>query len=438
MSAVDQPLRADPPPLDLTEDDVRELADELVAYHAQFAPLFFRREQTQWALAYLEGLLLPSPNKSVEAVALTVSDAIVRDMQRFIGQGAWDDEPILHQHAALVAESLGEVDGVLIVDGSEFPKKGRHSVGVARQYCGVRGKVENCQAGVFLAYASDRGHTLVDRRLYVPQEWFAAESRERWERCGIPAETTFRTKPQLAWEMIETVQGQGLLAFSWVACDDAFGNNPEFLQRLEGAQLRYLADVPVSTLVWLERPETEVPSRQGREPAPRRARVVPGAPRPIRVDELAAQLPAQAWRTYRVKDGEKGPIEARFAFVRAVAVRDKLPGPDVWVVFRRSMGKSRELKVFLSNAAADTRRGELVKVSGMRWPIETCFEQAKGNLGMAQYQTRSWRGWHHHMTLVILAHHFLVRLKLQHKKGHRRSRCPRSASCSPAPCPGGS
>jgi SRSO17 transposase len=438
MSAVNQPLRGDPPALDLTEEDVRQLADELVAYHAEFAPLFFRREQKHWALKYLEGLLLPGPNKSVEAVALTVSDAIVRDMQRFIGQGAWDDEAILHKHAELVAESLGDADGVLIVDGSEFPKKGRHSVGVARQWCGVRGKVENCQAGVFLAYASDRGHTLLDRRLYLGAEWFEAESGERWERCGIPDDTPFRTKPQLAWEMIETVQAQGMLAFSWVACDDAFGNNPEFLGRLEGAPIRYLADVPVSTLVWLQRPETEVPPPKGRGPVPRRERVVEGAPDPIRVDELAAQLPAKTWRTYRVKDGEKGPIEARFAFVRAVAVRDKLPGPDVWVVFRRSLGKSRELKVLLSNAAADIRRKELVRVSGMRWPIETCFEEAKGNLGMAAYQTRSWRGWHHHMTLVILAHHFLVRLKLRHKKGHRRSRCPRSTSCSPAPCHGAS
>jgi SRSO17 transposase len=139
----------------------------------------------------------------------------------------------------------------------------------------------------------------------------------------------------------------------------------------------------------------------------------------MRVDQLAAQLPRRAWRKYRVKDGEKGPIEARFAFVKAVAVRDRLPGPEVWVVFRRSLGDPPELKAFLSNAAADIPRRELVRISGMRWPIESCFEQAKGSLGMDEYQTRSWRGWHHHMTLVMLAHHFLVRLQLRHKKGRR-------------------
>jgi len=137
------------------------------------------------------------------------------------------------------------------------------------------------------------------------------------------------------------------------------------------------------------------------------------------VDELAAQLPRRAWRKYRVKDGEKGPIEARFAFVKAVAVRDRLPGPEVWVVFRRSLGDPPELKVFISNAPANIPRRELVRVSAMRWPIESCFEEAKGSLGMDEYQTRSWRGWHHHMTLVMLAHHFLVRLQLRHKKGRR-------------------
>ena len=145
-----------------------------------------------------------------------------------------------------------------------------------------------------------------------------------------------------------------------------------------------------------------------------------GTPPPVTVSELAAQLPASAWRTCTVKEGAQGPIRARFGFVRAVAARGGLPGPELWVVFRRSLSDPAQLKVFLSNAPADTPRRELVRVSGMRWPIESCFEEAKGSLGMADYQTRSWRGWHHHMTLVILAHHFLVRLRVKYKKGLRR------------------
>jgi hypothetical protein len=159
--------------------------------------------------------------------------------------------------------------------------------------------------------------------------------------------------------------------------------------------------------------------------------LVAEAPPALRVDELTTQLPLSAWHERRVKDGEKGPIRADFAIVRAVASRDGLPGPDVWVLFRRSLSEPRELKVYLSNAPADVALGTFVRLSGMRWPIETCFEAAKGNLGLGEYQTRSWRGWHHHMTLVILALHFLVRLRLQHKKGHRRSPSPKSASCSP-------
>lgn len=429
MSSTTQALTSHLPPFELSEEDVAQLADELLAYHAQFADLFFRREQKEWALKYLEGLLLPDHGKSVETLALSVEGGNVRNMQQFIGKGAWDDEQILDKHAELVAESLGEAGGVLIVDGSEFPKKGKYSAGVARQWCGIRGKIDNCQAGVFLSYASPRGYVLVDRRLYLPQEWFEPAARDRWRRCGIPDQTPFRTKPQLAWEMIEHLKRRGVLPFTWVTCDEVFGNNPEFLERLESAQSRYMADVPVSTQVWLERPETEIPPSKGRGRRPSRERLAPGAPQPIRVDELAAQLPKRAWRKYLVKDGEKGPIQARFAFVRAVAVRDKLPGPDLWVLFRRSLGASPELKVFISNAPADTLRRELVRVSGMRWPIETCFEEAKGELGMAEYQTRSWRGWHHHMTLVILAHHFLVRLKLRLKKGHRRSRSRKPACC---------
>ena len=408
------------PALELSAQDVVHLAEELVAYHAEFSDLFFRKEQQAWALKYLQGLVQPEGGKSVERLALRVPGGNVRNMQQFIGEGAWDDAAILRKHAALVGESLGEADGVLIVDGSDFPKKGKDSAGVSRQYCGATGKVDNCQAAVFVAYASRRGHTLLDRRLYLPQDWFEASSQARWQRCQIPEGTRFQTKLELAWEMLEGLLAQGAVPFSWVLCDEAFGDSHEFLGHLERSGLRYLTDVAVSTLVWLERPLTEVPAAKSRGRPPSRERVVAGEPAPIRVDRLMEQLPDSSWRTYEVKAGEKGPIRARFAFVRAVAARDGLPGPDLWVVFRHSLGEPTARKVFLSNAPAETPKAQLVRQSGMRWPIESCFEEAKSNLGMAQYQTRSWRGWHHHMTLVILAHHYLVRVQLRHKKGHRR------------------
>ena len=184
MNLTAQQPQSDPPPFDLSEENVAQLADALGAYHGEFAELFFRKEQTHWSLKYLEGLLLPSPSKSVEKLALSVPGGHVRNMQQFLGIGAWDDAAILQKHAELVAESLGEPEGVLIVDGSDFPKKGKYSAGVMRQYCGATGKIDNCQAGVFLAYASAKCHTLVDRRLYLPQEWFAADSRARWQPVG--------------------------------------------------------------------------------------------------------------------------------------------------------------------------------------------------------------------------------------------------------------
>jgi SRSO17 transposase len=408
------------PAFDLTEQDVAELAVGLVEYHKEFSGLFSRREQFGWCSKYLTGLVLPGLRKSVETIALHVADTTVRELQRFIGVGAWDDDVILHRHAELVSESLGSSNGVLIVDGSDFPKQGRHSVGVMRQYCGASGKIANCQAGVFLAYASDRGHTLLDRRLYMPHEWLSEAWQGLREACDVPEGIEFRTKPQLAWEMIEQVQSQGCLPFAWVTCDEGFGGNPEFLKRLEGARINYLAEVPVSTRVWLTRPVTEIPAAKGRGRPSSRERLAPGTPPPQRVDEIAVQLPPTAWHLRKIKEGEKGVLNAQFAFVRAVAVRDEMPGPDVCVVLRRNCQEPNELKVFVTNAPVRTPQQEFIRVSGMRWPIETCFRQAKGALGMDQYQTRSWRGWLHHMTMVILAHHFLVRLQLQHKKGHRR------------------
>jgi len=176
MNADLQPS-VSPPACDLSAEDVVHLADELVRYHAEFAELFFRKEQRHWALKYLQGLLLPAGGKSVEPLALRIEGGKVRSMQQFVGVGAWDDEALLVRHAELVAGSLGQADGVLIVDGTDFPKKGQYSAGVGRQYCGATGKVDNCQASVFLAYASSLGHALLDRRLYLPQEWFEPSSR---------------------------------------------------------------------------------------------------------------------------------------------------------------------------------------------------------------------------------------------------------------------
>ncbi len=425
MSRSPITVLASPPKLNLAPRDVEALVDELQAYHAYFSPLFARREQREWGLQYLQGQLLDVPRKSIEPMALALPDGNVRAMQQFIGEGAWEDTAILTAHHRLVAETLGEPDGVLIVDGSEFPKQGTASVGVARQYCGALGKIANCQAGVFLAYASRTGYTLLDRRLYMPEEWFTPASKQRRQRCGVPPPLRFRTAPQLAWEMVKAVHTQGVLPVGWVTFDEGFGKDPRFLARLEQAGLRYLAEVPCRTRVWRRRPAVEPPgpSPSGR---PRKyARVAAGAPHPQRVDEVARRLPAAAWREYVIKDGASGVIRAAFAFLRILPVRDQLPGPESWLVLRRTLDARAELKYYLSNAPAATRPRALVRVSGMRWPIERAFAECKDELGMDHYETRTWRGWHHHQTLTLLAHHFLVRLRVRlSKKSARPHRLP--------------
>jgi len=406
-----------PPRLDLTPEEVEALADELVDYHAEFADLYYRTEQAHWGYKYLQGLMSPIERKAIQPMAVALEGGNVQAMQQFVGQGRWKDKQLLHRHWQLVDETLGEDDGVCIVDESGFPKKGEHSAGVGRQWCGVLGKVENCQVGVFGAYASRQGYTLVDHRLFLLEEWFDEEHRERWRKCGIPDETTFKTKPELALEMLQAIVAQGGLRFRWVTCDELYGRNPAFLDGVADLDRWYFAEVPCDTRVWKIRPQTAVPEWSGRGRRPTKERLLPGEPKAQRADEIAASLKPEAWQPYLIKEGSQGPMVAQFAFLRGVAVRDELPGPDVWIVFRRSLGGDGKLKVYLSNAPLDTPVTDLVRVAGLRWPVETAIEEGKDGLGMDHYEVRSWLGWHHHMTECLLAHHFLVRCQKRLKRG---------------------
>ena len=419
--------------LTLTPQDLTDLADELTAYHAHFAPLFQRREQREWAALYLRGLLLTDvPRKNVEAMTLRLCGAgpsaarTVRALQQFVSEGAWDDRAILAAHQTLVEQTLGEDDGVLIIDGSDVPKQGTHSVGVARQWCGASGKTANCQAGVYLGYASRRGYTLLDRRLYLHASWFAEDHHELWRACAIPNEVRFQTKLDLAAEMVEQLQKQRRVRARWLACDEGYGQDPALLDRVAATGLWYLAEVPGLTNVWPRQepatgrdcpaPQLWVPptpsGRRGR--AFTKTRLHPDSPRPVRLDTLPPQFPESAWQRFRIVEGSKGPLIAEFVALRAVTTRQGMPGPEVWVLMRRAIvepGAEVEVKVYLSNAPVETPLAELVRVSGLRWPIECCFAEGKSELGLDHYEVRSWPGWHHHMTLVVLAHHFLVRLQ---------------------------
>jgi SRSO17 transposase len=400
-------------PNQLLTTDVRELASELEAYQAIYSDCFGRREQREKCHIYLHGLLQELPNKSIETMMLRNNGDDpngIRAMQHFISQGAWDDEAVLARHVQEVDQDLGDAEGVLIVDGSDFPKQGTESVGVKRQWCGQLGKVASCQAGVFLGYASQHGYTLLDRRLYMPRDWLEDEAyAERRHQCGVPEELSFQTKQELALAMVKRTATSGWLRYQWLTCDEAFGRDSDFLDGVE-PYAWYLAEVPANASVWLQRPRTGVPAWSGHGRKPTRVRLAEGEPESEAVALVAAQLPSEVWQQYTIKEGTKGPIVAEFAALRVINARDNLPGHEVWLICRRDI-TSEEHKFYLSNAPPDMPLTAFVRVAGLRWPIESCFEEGKQELGLGDYQVRSWVGWHHHMTLCILAHFFLVRIQ---------------------------
>jgi SRSO17 transposase len=406
----------------LAPRQVKKLGEELAAYHAKFANLYKRREQRECAEFYLRGQLSDLERKTVEPMVLAAKGCdlnAIRAGQQFLGEGRWDDAAILQRREELVGTDLGEEDGVMICDGSGFPKKGEHSVGVARQYCGAVGKIANCQHGVFTVYCSRQGYTFVDRRLYVPEHWFSDDYAAKRERCGMPGDLKFKTEPELALGMLRGVVERGVLPFRWVTADEHYGMNPEFLDGVAALSKWYFAEVPVSTRVWVGKVEV-IPPGKGEMGRPRTGPlVVKGTPPPQEVRQIAAQLPVRAWARYTIKEGSKGPIEADFAMVRATSKRGRRPGDEVWVIFRCGLEEGAEIKVYLSNAPEDCALRTLVRISGLRWPVETALEEAKGELGMDHYETRTWLGWHHQMTLTFLAHHFLLALRLKLKKSLR-------------------
>ncbi len=412
MPTVIVPAPSPPPVCNLAPRDVEQFVAALAAYHAYFAPAFRRPEQGMWAAVYLNGLLSDQPRKNTERIALT-QGVNVRDLQHFIAQSTWRSEPVIVRHQHLIADTLGAADGAVLIDESGVVKHGQDSVGVAPQYCGAVGKVANCQVGVYLGYASATGYTLVDARLYVPEPWFADDHAEQRALCGIPDDLTFQTKPDLALILLRDAVDRGGLPFQWVAVDALYGDTPAFLDGVAALGKWYFAEVACSTRVWWRQGQVVVPTWSGRGRRPTKMRLRYPHQHARRVDAIVRRIPPQCWQRYVIKEGSKGPIICDFACVRVSGVRDGLPGTPIWLVIRRNVDDPREIKFYLSNAPASTRGAVLARMSGARWPVELCFAEGKDAIGLDQYETRSWLGWHHHMLMVALAHHFLVLLRVQ-------------------------
>ena len=400
------------PWMKLTEEDVRAMAEELVKFHGQYNECFGRIEHRRLGLAYVSGLLSNSQAKSVEPIALEMLNArAVRSLQKFMKDYGWDHEAMERKHQELLAEDIASPGGMLNVDSCESVKKGKESVGVARQYCGEMGKVENCQSGVFVGYSSEKGYGLLSCRLYMPEKWFTEEYAKRREDTLVPKDLTFHTKPQIARDLIEEVVQRKRFPAKWVGCDAVFGSDWDFLESLP-QDLFYFAAIRSSAQVFLKKPTVGLPPYSGRGRRPQTPCVLKG--RSFTVAEVARSKKC-AWSTVVLAEGAKGPIMADVACMRVYPSRNGLPyGGPLWLFIRRTA--DGEINYAFSNAPEDTSFAELCKASTMRWPIEQCFQDGKSHVGMDQYEHRSWPAWHRHMLYVFLALHFLLRLRLRFKK----------------------
>jgi SRSO17 transposase len=399
------------PECNLTTKDVKLFLNELKKYMKLFKPAFQRVEQIKKSLTYLHGLLGNAARKNVEQMALGQKEK-VRSLQYFVGQSQWEAEPVIAIHQGLIGETLGEEDGVVLIDESSAVKQGTESVGVAAQYCGSVGKIANGQVGVYLGYASRKGYSLIEGQLFMPEKWLEEEHTEQRQACGVPEDLVFKTKPEIGLELLENAIQRGNLPFSWLAADALYGDSPAFRDGVAATGRYYFTAIKDNTLIWCAPPKIHIPQWSGHGRHPTRLRLSDTRKHPIPVKQLVKKIQKQDWVQAVIKEGSKGPIVCDIAFLRVTESRGGLPAGELWLIIRRNLDDPTEVKYFFSNAAISTPLSEFVRISGMRWPIETIFEEAKGEVGLDHYEMRSWVGWHHHMLLVCLAHHFLVRLRI--------------------------
>jgi SRSO17 transposase len=403
-----------------------ELFDQVLprlhTFMAPFVAPFQGQALTQHAETYVSGLLSDVERKNVESIAYQFGQNRL-GLQGFIGWADWDDAPLRKALLGQVGTQLGQGDGVLVFDPSAFPKSGRESVGVARQWCGRLGKVDNCQVAIYLGYVSRRGHTLVDLRLYLPKEW--TQDKARLDKAGVPkASRGYRTRHQLALEMLE--KNGASLPHRWIAGDDEMGRPYWFRRRLAALEESYLLAVPSNTL--MRDLETEPPPSRGQGRPPKRPWQS--------VKQWAVSLGDAAWRRVDVRDGSKGPLLVDVVKRRAVSRthRRQQGDEELLVVIRyRNRDQAQVVKVdyYLANAPAETPLPELARVAKAAHRIEECLQRSKSEAGLADYEVRHWTGWQHHQTLSLLATWFLER---ETYRGKKMDACNHLPTDSPGHC----
>ncbi|MFN8575188.1 MAG: IS701 family transposase, partial [Gemmatimonadaceae bacterium] len=371
------------------------VSERLAKFTAPFVRTLVQAKQRTRAADFIGGLLSDVERKNAESIAYRC-DQERQEMQYFLGESRWDHRPLLLELATQVGRDLGRPDGVIVFDPSAFPKKGTESVGVQRQWCGRLGKVENCQVGVYLGYVSPEEHALVNVRLYLPRQW--ARDRKRRQKCHVPREVRFQTRHALCLSMLDEMGH--LLPHAWIAGDDEMGRSSAFRRELRARKEQYLLAVPSNTLI---RDLESVPA-QADEAAPRRR-----APF-TRVDHWRDDLPAGAWQAVNVRDGEKGPLCVEVVSWRVQAkTEQRRVGPEELLVIVRTPEAAGGWKYdfYLSNASPSTSPADLARVAKAEHRIEECLQRGKSEAGLADYEVRSWGGWHHHQTLSLIAAWFL-------------------------------
>ena len=350
----------------------------------RISPRFARPEVRRRVAAFVRGLLGGVERKNGWQLAEQAGETTPDGMQRLLTTARWDPDALRDDVRAYVVEHLGDPGGVLVVDETGFLKKGAKSAGVQRQYSGTAGRIENCQVGVFLAYASPRGRALVDRELYLPKEW-AGDAARRAE-AHIPAQVGFHTKPQLAQAMLERAVAAGVPA-GWVTADEVYGGEARLRSFLEEQDLAYVLAVKTTQPLWAagQQGPAEVPAR-----------------------ELVAQVPARAWRRLSAGAGAKGPRV--YDWARVALVRPGWPGRRFWLLARRRLSDG-ELAFYACFGPAQTALAELVRVAGSRWAVEESFQAGKGQVGLDHYQVRRYDAWYRHTTLALVAQAFLAAVR---------------------------
>lgn len=397
-TVLDQEIFPHSVPL-LKWQQVRPCLENLDDFLKRYLPHFYRIEQRGHARTLIEGLLSDLPRKTLEPIALDHHQQR-RPVQHFVGAGPWQEAPILSELHGHVVEAFGDPKGVLVIDPSSFPKKGIESVGVNRQWCGRLGKVDNCQLGVFLAYVTPQGGTLVDHQLYLPRCWTRSPKRRR--KAHVPDSVRYRSTLQIADELLQ--RDGSRFPHAWVVADDEFGRPAWFRHRLGDRGERYLLEVPGNTRI--RDLETPAPKRRGRGGRPPRLPFTP-------MRQWAQGQPASRWTRFDVRDGEKGPLQLEALRLRVQTQYRKRLGREETMLMTRTLGSSPEYKCWLAPANVPASFQEMVWVSSLRHRVEEFLQWGKGQAGLAHYEVRSWIGWHHHMTLSLLAQFYLT---LEHQR----------------------